>query len=173
MLSIKKVRSIANYQFGKGAGETIFPDKVHILHSRGTGRIRHIYLKKNLIATLRPTDGLFSLTIEGGNRLLSTKPNRCWVQVQEDITEFIAKGRTVFAKHVINCDFTIRPREEVVVIDTLRKVLAVGKAILTGEEMLAFQQGVAVQVRHGVDRIVREKIKKEELENNFRSKEFA
>ncbi len=173
MLSIKKIRSIANYQFGKGAGKTMFPDGVRILHSQETGRIRYIFLKEDLIATSRPTDGLFSLTIEGGSRLLSIKPNKCWVQVQSDVAEFIAKGRSVFAKHVVNCDLNIRPREEVVVIDNQRKVLAVGKAILTGKEMLAFQQGVAVRVRHGLDRIARENIKKEDTENNFGSEEFA
>jgi len=78
------------------------------------------------------------------------EPNRLWVEVQGDITDFIAMGRTVFAKHVVKCDVEIRPGEEVVVVDSQRGVVAVGRAILTGEEMLVFQRGVAVRIRRGV-----------------------
>jgi predicted RNA-binding protein (TIGR00451 family) len=152
MFSMKKIRSIADYQFGKGVGKLLFPDGTYIIYSCGTGRIRHIYLRRNLIATLRPTDGLFSLTLDGGRLLLSSRPIRFWILVQDDIAELIAKGRTVFAKHVIDCDLNIRPREEVVVINSLRKVLGVGKAVLTGKEIMAFNQGVAVKIRHGANR---------------------
>lgn len=147
---LQKIRSIADYQFGRGTGKTLFPDNVDISFSRRTSRIRHIHLDGKLLATLRPTDGFFSLTLEGARRIMQIKPLRLWVKVQDDVTDFIAKGRTVFAKHVVDCDEEIRPEEEVVVIDSQRKVLAVGRALLTGEEMKAFKRGVAVRVRRGV-----------------------
>jgi len=78
------------------------------------------------------------------------KPMRLWVRIQREAVPFVAQGRSVFAKHVVNADGEIRPREEVVVIDDEDKVVAVGKAILTGEEMKAFERGVAVRVRRGV-----------------------
>jgi len=148
---LQKIRSIADYQLGRGAGKALFPDSLRVSFSRRTGRIRHIYLNHELLATLRPKDGMFSLTIAGAKRLLrSVKSPRLWVKVQRDAEPFIAKGKSVFAKHVVEADNEIRPREEVIVIGENGEVLAVGKAVLTGKEMKAFKHGVAVKVRRGV-----------------------
>ena len=151
-----KIRSIADYQLGKGTGKALFPDKVNIVLSINTGRIRHIYLDHDLLATLRPTDGMFSLTLAGAKRLIKgAKSPRLWVKVQKDIESFIAQGKSVFAKHVVDADEEIRPKEEVIIIGENNRVLAVGKAVLTGKEMKAFKHGVAVKVRRGASEEVK------------------
>jgi predicted RNA-binding protein (TIGR00451 family) len=150
--TLVKIRSIADYQLGKGAGNVLFPDNVNIVFSKTTGRIRHIYLRKKLLATLRPTDGMFSLTIHGAKRLIQgTNFPRLWVQVSNEAASFIAEGRSVFAKHVTAVDPEIRPQEEIVVLNEDNKVVAVGKAVLTGKEMTVFKRGVAVRVRKGIE----------------------
>jgi predicted RNA-binding protein (TIGR00451 family) len=151
--SLIKIQKIADFQFGRGSGEALFPSGVNILLSKRTGRIRHVYLKGKLLVTLRPTDGMFSLTISGAKRLLKTNPPRLWVKVSEEAAPFIATGRSAFAKHVISADTEIRPNEEVMVLSEKGKLLAVGKAILTGEEMMMFKVGVAVKVRKGIDEL--------------------
>jgi len=151
-----KIRSIADYQLGKDTGKALFPDKVNIALSINTGRIRHIYLDHDLLATLRPTDGMFSLTLAGAKRLIKgVKSPRLWVKVQKDIESFIAQGKSVFAKHVVDADEEIRPQEEVIIIGENNRVLAVGKAVLTGKEMKAFKHGVAVKVRRGASEEVK------------------
>jgi len=114
------------------------------------------------LATLRPTDGFFSLTLEGARRIMQVKPLRLWVKVQDDIADFIAKGRSVFAKHIVDCDEEIRPEEEVIIINSQRRVLAVGRAVLTGDEMKVFKCGVAVRVRRGVAEEKQRKVKKKQ-----------
>jgi len=105
---------------------------------------------------LRPTDGMFSLTVAGANRLVKgLKPPRLWVKVQKDAEPFIAEGKSVFAKHVVDADSEIRPQEEVIVIGENNQVLAVGKAVLTGREMKKFKHSVAVKVRRGVSEEVK------------------
>jgi predicted RNA-binding protein (TIGR00451 family) len=151
MDALEKIRSVADYQFGRDAGKKLFPDNVRIVYSKNTGKIRHIHLKKELLATLRPTTGLFVLTLAGAKRLVrEVKPLRCWVKVHDDAEPFVAKGRSAFAKHVIGADEDIRPNEEVVVINGKNKVLAVGRALLSGKEMKEFSRGIAVRVRRGV-----------------------
>ena len=98
--------------------------------------------------TLRPTDGLFSLSIAGAKRIVKKAKYR--VTVQNDVAEFIIKGGDVFAKHVVRADKNIRPKDEVIVVDENGEVLAVGRAVLSGDEMEAFKSGVAVKVRHGL-----------------------
>ncbi len=155
---LQKIRSIADYQFGKGVGKKLFPEDVKIVHSKKTGRIRYVYLDERRLATLRPTNGLFSLSITGAKRIMeNVKPPRLWVRVKEEAAPFVKKGKSVFAKHVSDTDDEIRPMEEVIVISEKDEVLAVGKAVLTGKEMKAFKKGVAVKVRRGSA----EKVKRE------------
>ena len=148
---LRKIRSVADYQFGKGVGNKFFPDTVRIVYSKNTGKIRHIYLGDDLLATLRPTTGLFILTIAGAKRLVSeVDPLRMWVKIQDYAEPFVAKGRSAFAKHVTEADDEIRPNEEVIVVSQKNEVLAVGRALLSGTEMKAFSRGMAVRVRRGV-----------------------
>jgi uncharacterized protein with predicted RNA binding PUA domain len=148
--ALLRIRSVANYQFGKETGAKLFPDDVEIVFSKRTGRIRYVYLKKERLATLRPTDGLFSLSITGAKRIAENASSaKSIVVVQNDVSKFIAEGGDVFAVHVLEANPEIRPKDEVVVVDEGGKVLAVGRAILSGEEMKAFKIGVAVKVRRG------------------------
>jgi predicted RNA-binding protein (TIGR00451 family) len=147
---LRKIRTIADYQFGKGAGESLFPEEVSVILSKKTKKIRHVCLGDELLATLRPTIGFFSLTVEGGRRLACCmRPFRLWVQVQDEVAAFIEKGGDVFAKHVTDANVEIRPMEEVIVLNGKQRVIAVGKAVLSGDEMKVYKKGVAVKVRRG------------------------
>ncbi len=149
--ALQKIRNIADYQFGKGVGNKLFPNQIKIVYSKGTGKIRHLYLGEELLATLRPTTGLFVLTLAGAKRMVrKVKPLRLWVKIQDDVASFVAKGRSVFAKHVVDADSEIRPQEEVIVVNSKNEVLAIGRALLSGKEMKAFSRGIAVRVRRGV-----------------------
>ena len=148
--SLRRIRSIADYQFGKGMGAKLFPEKVEITHSKATGRIRYVYLNDKRLATLRPTDGLFSLSITAARIVAENRDlANCFVAVQQNISAFIASGRDVFAAHVVKADDAIHSKDEVVVIDENNQVLAVGRAILSGSEMITFRKGVAVKIRRG------------------------
>ena len=148
--ALRRIRSVADYQFGKGVGEALFPQNVEITYSKRTGRIRYVFLNGKRLATMRPLDGLFSLSIEGARRVVDSGVLvKCLVTVKNDVSKFIAEGGDVFAVHVLRADSEIRPKDEVIVVNEKGEVLAVGKAVLSGEEMTAFKVGVAVKVRRG------------------------
>jgi len=147
---LKKARVIADYQFGKGAGEILFPDNVEFVLSR-TRRISQIKDGEKRIATLRSFDGMFTLGIEGAKRLHQLmKYPRLRVVMNEESSEFIRKGETAFCKHVLDVDPAIRAYDEVIVVDEKDRLLATGRAMLAAEEIISFKQGVAVKVRHGI-----------------------
>lgn len=147
---MNRIRSVADYQFGKGCGKALFPKDVDMTYSRKSGRIKHIHLDDVLLASLRARDGVFTLTIAGAERLISNIVNTGHtVTVKAEVAEFIAQRRNVFAKHVLDAGDVIRPGDEVIVLNPERRVLAVGKALLNKEEMLAFETGVAIKVRRG------------------------
>jgi uncharacterized protein with predicted RNA binding PUA domain len=140
---------IADFQFGKGAGLALFPEGCEVILSR-TGRVRQISLCGNRLATVRAKDGRFTLGIAGALRLLSSLPPPAYrVTVSVDVAEFVRQGKNTFAKHVIAADPEIRSGDEVIVVDDHDQLLATGSALLSGQEMLLFNYGVAVKVRQG------------------------
>jgi uncharacterized protein with predicted RNA binding PUA domain len=145
-----RIRSVADYQFGKGVGAKLFPENVEIAYSKRTGRIRYIYLNGRRLATLRPTDGLFSLSMKGAKRIAENAGSaKCFVTVQNSVSRFIAEGGDVFAAHIVKAHDEIRSRDEVIVVGEDGRVLAVGRSVLSSEEMKSFKVGVAVKVRRG------------------------
>lgn len=62
---VKKVKAIADYQFGIGAGEALFTGNINIEKSKKTGKIRHIYDGKTLIVNMRASDSYLVLSKEG------------------------------------------------------------------------------------------------------------
>lgn len=148
---LKRIRTIADYQFGRNAGEALFPDNVEFKLST-TKRIRQILLDNNRIATVRAKDGMLTLSIMGAGKLhgIIRYPGRR-VVVNNDAAPFVAKGKTAFARHVVAADPDIRAGEEVLVVDENDRLLATGKAVLAPLEMLAFKKGIAVDVRNGIE----------------------
>ena len=147
---LSRIRSIADHQFGKGVGAKLFPENVEVVYSKATGRIRYVNLDGKRLATLRPTDGLLSLSVMAADFVVQkVEFARCFVVVRNDVSEFVADGGDVFAVHVVKADMTIHSKDEVIVVDEDGGFLAVGRALLSGVEMEAFKIGVAVKVRHG------------------------
>lgn len=146
-----KLQSLFNYQFGDIHGDLFFPKDIRVTRSKKTGRVRDIYYKRELIAIFRPKVGLISLSLAGAKRFLDVSKNsKSIIVVDEDIEDFIREGKTVFAKHVLESDYRIRPQDEVIITNKKRDLLAVGKASLSGKEMFYFNRGEAVNVRKGL-----------------------
>ncbi|MBN1330523.1 MAG: pseudouridine synthase [Candidatus Heimdallarchaeota archaeon] len=152
--TLRQLKSVAQYQFGNEFDNVLAPDTILVTFSKNTNKIREILLDDKRLATLRATDGLYSLGLEGARRIIHyTKSPKRRVIIQSDVSEFIANGRNVFAKHVVNVDPKILPEDEVVIVNEQDELLAVGRAQLSAEYMLAFQKGVAVKVRHGIKKL--------------------
>ena len=148
--ALTRIRSSADCQFGKGLGAKLFPENVDIEYSKATGRIRYIYLNGERLATLRPTDGLLSLSITAAQTVAEIRSSaKCFITVKNEVSKYIADGGDVFAVHVVAVDLEIRAKDEVIILDEDQRVLAVGRALLSANEMLAFKSGVAAKVRRG------------------------
>jgi predicted RNA-binding protein (TIGR00451 family) len=149
---LRKLRGIANYQFGSHLGNVFFKGPIELTRSGKTNKIRLIFRDGKLISTLRARDGFLALTPNGAKVILASmkKPPHV-VVVRSDVVEFIRAGRNVFAKHVLSADSSIRPQDEVIVVGGRRQLLAVGRAVLAGWEMTQFKRGIAVKTRRGVE----------------------
>ena len=146
---LARVRTIADYQFGNGAGSGSLPRGVRVPVCRN-GRVRQIHFNGERLATVRASDGRLTLSYTGATRLgRAIPPPGYRVSIDPSVSEFVAKGKTAFARHVIAADPGIRAGDEVLVVTGDDEILATGTALLGGAEMLAFNYGPAVKVRQG------------------------
>ncbi len=139
-----KLRAIADYIYGSGAGKILFK-KPRAVFSR-TGRIRYAYDGDVLIGTIRASDGFLTLSLEGAKRLMKAEKNV--VFVGEKAKETIKNRSVVYNRDVLSCSNEIKPYSEVIVADEEKNLLGVGKTILSSLEMLKFKHGIAVKIRH-------------------------
>ncbi|WP_321506993.1 PUA domain-containing protein [uncultured Methanoregula sp.] len=150
--SLRRVQTIADYQFGGNAGTALFPEGCGFLLST-TGRIRQILYGGVRLATVRASDGRLTLGIEGAKRLMACLPAPAYrVVIRDDVASFVAKGMNAFAKHVVAADPAIRAGDDVLVVAGDGRLIACGGAVVSGAEMLAFNYGVAVKVRQGSEK---------------------
>ena len=147
-----RLKAIADYQFGHGAGNCLFQDGDQIVLSKRTGRVKIVLsCDGKVVAAFRPKDGYLTLGIEGAKRLLCKfKDFSLKVVASEEAEPFVKEGRDLFAKHVVSAGEDIKPGDEVIVVNRAGELLGVGTAVLNGEEMLCFKRGVAVKIRRGV-----------------------
>jgi archaeosine synthase len=132
------VRAIADYQFGAGAGDDLFPDL------RTTSRHPKLQVRDEegtQLAAQVPQYGVLSFTLEGARRwAASDAPTK-----RVDIDAFVPHG-SVLAPGVVDASADIRVGDEVVVEGPA--AFGVGRAEMSGPEMRDSTRGVAVQVRH-------------------------
>jgi uncharacterized protein with predicted RNA binding PUA domain len=148
---LRRVRILADYQFGKSIGKQLFPDTCRFITSR-RGGVRQVMLDGKRLATLRAHDGRLTLGLAGAKRLCAILSHGEYrVVIQGDVIPFIAAGRSVFAKHVCDADPAIQAGDEVLVVSGDGALQAVGSAQISGREMCLSGNGVAVQVRKGMN----------------------
>jgi len=160
-----RLRTVADYQFGAGAGEALFPPDgdLRILRTKSE-RPRQVFATDvpgasadgDADADARlvslGTDGRFTLGPEGGRRLRAAfDPPRCRVIVGDESEPYVREGRNVFAKFVDTVDDGVRPDDEVLVVHGSDDLLAVGRAELPADAMRDFETGMAVFVRVGIE----------------------
>ena len=61
--------------------------------------------------------------------------------------DFDLQTNSLFAPGIVDADLSIIPNDEVVVVRN-DEVVGVGKAVLTGKEMIESRSGIGVKIRH-------------------------
>ena len=145
---VDALRTVADYQFGRGAGEALFDGEVDIQRT-GSGRPQQVLVDGERVVSYG-TDGRVTLSAAGGKRLQKAlSPPAYRVIVGDDSEPFVRDEKNVFAKFVREVDPAIRPGDEVLVEHYDGDLLAVGRAELSAAAMADFETGMAVAVRDG------------------------
>jgi archaeosine synthase len=132
------VRAIADYQFGEGAGEALFPD---LRTEARYPKLRATDADGTQLAAMVPTVGLLALSLAGARRWVDSDVDTRRVEIDD----FVPHG-SVLAPGIVGASDSIRVGEEVVVEGP--SAFAVGRAEMPGPAMEESTRGVAVDVRH-------------------------
>lgn len=137
---VQSVKTLACFHFGSDGGRALTEN----IEIKGKYPYLKILHEGKQLGMIEPETGLISLTLAGGERILSTGAYTV------EIEDFEMKG-DVFAPAVIDASDEIRPGDEVVVFtktDPGKKIKAVGRAVMNGAEMVEANRGRAVKIRH-------------------------
>lgn len=129
----ENIRKVFDFYFGIGAGEAVLPEDGQV---KGSKMLR-LFIGNQQTGTFK--DGVISVTPFGMQRIYDSL-NAYWVKIDFDL-----RG-DVFAVGVNEADPAIRP-DDIVAVVRDEQVVGVGKAVLSGEEMVRAKKGVAVKVR--------------------------
>ena len=143
------LETVADYQFGGGAGAALFDGDV-VVQRTSSGRPQQVLVDGERVVSYG-TDGRFTLGAAGGRRLQAALEFPAYrVVVGDDSEPFVRDGKNVFAKFVREVDPAVRPGDEVLVEHYGGDLLAVGRAELSAAAMRDFDTGMAVKVREGL-----------------------
>ncbi|MFC6864146.1 archaeosine synthase subunit alpha [Halomicroarcula sp. GCM10025817] len=132
------VRAVADYQFGEGAGDSLFDD------IQTTGRypqLRADTQDGEQLAALAQQYGVLSLTLAGARRWVESDVPTKTVEIEP----FVPHG-SVLAPGITDASDDIRVGDDVVVRGDA--AFGVGRAQMSGPEMRDSTRGIAVQMRH-------------------------
>jgi archaeosine synthase alpha-subunit len=129
-----RLKAVADYYFGSGAGEALLAGKVKIRGHEFQDERGRTLVKIN-------PNGMIALSIDGARRL---EPRGSYIV---EIGDFSPKG-SLLAPGVIGADEQIRPGDEVIVRGP--RTFGVGRAKMSGWEMIESKRGVAVDLRQTI-----------------------
>ncbi len=151
MEEITRLRTIADYQFGAGAGTALFPTEELTIRRSVNGRPQQVLSDSKRLVSYG-IEGRFTLGLAGGKRLRTAFASpQVRVVVGAESEPYVREGKNAFAKFVSGVDVAVRPGDEVCIVGPEDRLLGVGRAELSAESMADFETGVAVKVREGAD----------------------
>ena len=131
-------RSMANYQFGKEAGEILFPPETEI---KLRSLLLTAFLDKKQIATFQL--GHITLTIDGASRLAEKFEG---YRVYFAGTEI--NGSALYNPGIAKADHLIQPEDDVLIFSEKNgEFLGIGKSHLTGSELEMSTYGIGVSIK--------------------------
>jgi archaeosine-15-forming tRNA-guanine transglycosylase len=154
LLGLRKLRAISDYQFGPEITDILFnnDDDTQIIRSRNTNKIKYVHLNDQLLLSLKPTTGLFTLSFLAAELIIEELAHpKLRAVVLTEISEFIRKGRNVFCKHVADIDEDLRPMDEVIVVNQEEEILAIGRLNIPIDYVKTFNRGVGIDIRKGIE----------------------
>jgi Prefoldin, molecular chaperone implicated in de novo protein folding, alpha subunit len=145
---------LVDYFYGRNA-HLIFKDldlnMLKLCYSKATGRLRAIVYGDEVFAFIRASDFRLIPRISMARLLHSVIPYpRHRIVVVNEIAEDVLEGHTVFSRHVLEGDESIKPFDEVLIVDENDRLIGIGRALISYEAIITALRGPAIRIREKV-----------------------
>ncbi|MHA1590931.1 MAG: DUF5591 domain-containing protein, partial [Candidatus Heimdallarchaeaceae archaeon] len=138
---IRRMQAVADFEYGSGIGEILFPYSVKIKGKYP--RDQQIYKDNEHIATYVTRSGYLSLFPKYANLILSKT---------ENILEFGANrvsGSNIYAPGVVHANNRIQPNDEIFIVHE-NQIIATATALVSGSDMNKMTSGIVAEVKKKV-----------------------
>ncbi|HDI47241.1 MAG TPA: tRNA-guanine(15) transglycosylase, partial [Candidatus Methanomethylia archaeon] len=105
---LERLRAVLRYQYGEAAERLLRKERLEVVLSKRTGKMREVRAAGKPFISIRAKDGYATLSMEAAKELLTALKGRYLVTASRGAASFIAQGRNLFAKHVVSADANIR-----------------------------------------------------------------
>ena len=149
---ISRLRTLIDRQFGEGTGKAALPEGRAVLLNKAPDidRMDEVIVDGEVTGALRYSllaGERFLLRPKSATAIAATV-KKGWVRVDKGAADAVLKNKaSTLAIGVVDCDRSIRPGDEVLVLDTEGKPVSVGVSKMNSDEMLAHKRGTAVKTR--------------------------
>lgn len=144
---VESLRAIANHQFRINIGSKLIPGDVLLKISKNTGRVRELLTRDGVkIAAVRASTFTLNLSLYAA-RILHESTKKLRAIIASDVANYVVNGTSVFSRHVLDVDPSLRAGDEVLVVDESDKLLCIGRLMLSPYEIMFFTRGVAIKLR--------------------------
>ena len=146
---IRKLRAIMDYQFGSGASD-LLPDDIRIKRSKRTSRIRWVYLKHEMIASVRAHDHFIIPHPWLAQRLHEFfDPPRLRLRLVDDdlVVAAVEDGKSAMCKFVKDVDPYLRAKDECLIVAHDDRLISAATLTLSPQEIMDFKRGMAARTR--------------------------
>ena len=141
-VELRMLRARLSWQFTPRVAEALLSGSVEVEYG-ARRRIRYVYLDGVLILTLRPGDGLFSITRAAGEVIRRVEaPPRFRVKVSS-----AELAGSVFVKDVEWMDPALRPGDEAIVVSEGDVLLGVGRVRIPATMINGLSRGEVVRLK--------------------------
>ncbi|MCK9322642.1 MAG: phosphoadenosine phosphosulfate reductase family protein [Candidatus Methanomethylophilaceae archaeon] len=148
---IKRIRALADSEFGEGAGKAILPDNHVVILSKcpALDRMDEVLVDGSTVASIRFDIGkgwVLISRLQGAMRL-EGHLSKGYVVCDPGAVKFIQESKNLMAPGVIDAHPDIKDGDEVIIITPDKKIIATGLAKMSAADMIANDRGVAVKTR--------------------------
>ncbi len=139
--NVKKLRAIADFQFGLGTGKTLFPDKIKLKGKYP--KSPQIFREGQHIGTIHASSGFLSIFPAYVEDIAEISLNKLQFGAN------YASGSNIYAPGCLSADKHILPEDEIFVIHE-NKVIATARALVSGLDMNKMTSGKVAEVKKKV-----------------------
>jgi len=144
---IERMKAVLSYQFSPEVADALLRGDDIVVETGGRGSIRGVVVDGARILTLRPGDGMFSITIEAARRIALRVPSPRFRVVVRGDREL---SGSVLVGDVLGMDPFLRPGDEAIVVNRGDSILAVGRVKLPAAMLEGLARGEVVRIRKRV-----------------------